>query len=218
MAKAKKAKLRKATVKKTHSSRALPIKAEDVPTAERKTKGRAFDDTGTGASAIPGKVDSIIYTHEAVDGKVVRVPKSADTLDLMLRNGTINEDEAYAGRTFQGAFDLSNKSSIGGVNLDSVRGAVNKEAFVDLQIDASENLKEYTEVVGGDKSLGALVMLRVVGQGYSINQMIQCYSHGAHVWRGALITALQTLTNYLSKKHARRNKGVRSKSKATSNT
>lgn len=175
----------------------VAVDGDDQGTRERHAKGATFDDK---LQFVVGAVSS---HHEVIDGRVTRVMKSRDALDLMLANGTITDDEQAAGRVFEALFILSNKSDLGAVDLSRVPGGMTKESFLDMKLNARQKLDQLVDLLGGPQSAGSLAMTGIVGYGFTLNQMVMNYSHGAHVWRGALIAALQVLSKHFARKAVR---------------
>lgn len=173
----------------------LAIFGDDAGTAERHQKGVAFDE-----GKPDQKIGEMIEDVAAPDGKRAIVHRESDVLDLMLRNGTIGEDEVRAGRAFRDAYFLVHASPVGTVKLDSVGGGVGQEGLIDMRIEAAQRLDGFYDMLGGADKLGSVALREIVGRGATLTQLVKMRGHSAHFWRGGMIGALQVLAKHLAPK------------------
>ena len=195
-------------VEKGPSGVLVAVDGDDHGTVERHGLGKPFDPE----QKIDGMIDAIGTDYVVMDGRARRVRRAQDSLDLLKKNGTISDDEYNAGRRFQRYYLVANKVSYGSLDPNKIGNGVSREMFIDVQLRARMRLDECCEIMGGAHSLAALAFIKIVGQGYSINDMVRDFSHGAHMWRGALIVGMQVLCKYFDPnvKRVVNAKGVRS--------
>lgn len=146
----------------------------------------------------------LTFELRMVDGVMRLVQRTIDGLDLMHRNGTISDVELAIARNFQDQFEIANLADIKAVDLQGAGGktALGPEDFIHIRMHARDKIDAWYEVLGGRQAIGAIALRYIVGQRQSLSQMTMHFSHGVHVWRGSLITALQVIAKHEDKRKA----------------
>lgn len=175
----------------------VSVLGDDRGTKERLTPdhGVIFDPEGK----VDDRLGGLGEHHTVINGRISRVSKSQDALDIMLRNKTIGEDEYHAGRKFQVVFDWVNQSNLSSLKLDHVPGNSDKAHFMDQKLLARKILDSYREAMGGDRNWGYVSVYCIVGYGMTLSQMTGEYGKPANFYSGCVVSSLQMLATYLKK-------------------
>jgi hypothetical protein len=166
------------------------------------------DDRGTGRSAAKarpldsgknpvedGQIGGLGPDYVAENGRPRRVTRRKDILDVMLDNGTIDNETWRGGKDLQVVFDWMTDSPIGTVNFDRVGGGGGADHTLHFarRAAARRAYEEAVEALGGPSSRTVVAVRGVVLIGKSYDDMVRDHSHPKHYWRGMVLAGLENL-------------------------
>lgn len=190
---------------KNASKVTVSLDGVDAGSVPRHDKGIVLDDGG-GAGSVPGMLGELAPALVKEGERVARVYRTQDALDLMLRNGTINDDEFNAGRTFQRFFDIAGRYHVTAVNFDGSGGRMSREDFLTHQINARQMVDLLVDEMGGRERNGAAIAVEnIIGKQVTFDQMFQCTGISKHFWRGCVVSGLRILVKFFDKRNKNKN-------------
>ncbi len=172
----------------------IDIDGNDAGPGERHGKGCVLDSELGG-----GRIGDVATSETIMEGKVVRVYKNQDALDIMLRNQSITEAEYDAGRRFKFCYDLSGAYHVGTVKLEAHGGRASREDFLTSQINASRKVEEMINHLGGPETVVARALVNIIGKGAGLDYMFEQTGMNKNFWRGGVVSALGSLVGYFNK-------------------
>lgn len=180
----------------------VDVDQADRGTVERHQKGEAIDSTGTVEAGIIGAPVQTVTVDHGISRPVMRANR---TLDILLRNNTINKEQFDAGRAFEDVFLWSQRDIYNTVKYDEVSKSMSPRDYLDIQLDNKRKLQELIAQLGGDCSAGTIAMINIVGKQYSFSHLKSFAFKTEQFWRGALLTALDILVNLRRGRAVRKN-------------
>jgi hypothetical protein len=135
------------------------------------------------------------------DDRIVVHHRTVDTLEKMLRGGTITPEMHDAARAFQAAFAVANLDPLGATPILRVRGAQREPSLSDRQIDARRRVHQAMQAMGGISSPAGSCVWHVVGLQRSVREWAMRQGWNGRPVRqeqamGILIAALGMLAMY----------------------
>ena len=135
-----------------------------------KAKPRKKAEPGSVTSLPGGRTAETVYEADP-DCRPVVHHRVVDSLDRMLRAGTIDQGMHEAARDFQAAFSLAGLETLRAMPLIRVFSSSRPDsAITDRQIQARKRVHRAIEAVGGMGSPGGSAVWFVVGLGQSIRE------------------------------------------------
>jgi len=166
-----------------------------------KSKPRKKAEPGSITPLPGGRTAETVYEADP-DCRPVVHHRVVDSLDRMLRAGTIDQGMHEAARDFQAAFSLAGLETLRAMPLirasDSSRPV---SALSDRQIQARTRVHRAIDAVGGMGSPGGSAVWFVVGIGHTVREWALRQGWGGRSMspdeaRGALVTALAVLARH----------------------
>jgi len=166
-----------------------------------KSKPRKKAEPGSIVS-LPGDRKAETVYEADPDCRPVVHHRVVDSLDRMLRAGTIDQGMHEAARDFQAAFSLAGLETLRAMPLIRVFSSSRPDsAITDRQIQARKRVHRAIDAVGGMGSPGGSAVWFVVGLGQSIREWALRQGWGGrkiekNQAQGILVASLGMLANY----------------------
>jgi hypothetical protein len=143
------------------------------------------------------------------DGRIVYHHRTVDTLDKMLRAGTIDQAMHDAAKDFQAAFIIAQLDPLRALPVLRVPGTARESDLSERQLRARRRVHEAMAALGGISSPAGSCVWHVVGLQRSVREWAMRQGWGGRPVRqeqaqGILIAALGILVAYLGYGEVRR--------------
>jgi hypothetical protein len=142
-------------------------------------------------------------------GAIVVHHRTIDSLERMLRAGTIDDEMYSAARDFQAAFIVAHLDSLRAMPMTRIPGTGREPEFNERQLDARRRVHEAMDSLGGIGSPGGSAVWSIVGLQHSIREWSLGQGWSGRPVRqeqaqGILIAALGMLAGYFGYRKGRR--------------